>query len=142
MCFSDFIEPLTIVLKLEGGYLIQLSVAQYIFDDAKNKPFGYLVYDHGQLTYNMDYLMWWLGKTYNIPIVNNKQPLTYLIIYSPPKFAVNAPKYWKKDVIKTQGVVINKINFSKDITVEKLKIDNIDKESPVDPNYFQNLIFR
>jgi len=129
-------------LKLEGGYLKQLSVAQYIFDDAKNKPFGYLVYDHGQLTYNMDYLMWWLGKTYNIPIVNNKQPLTYLIIYSPPKFAVNAPKYWKKDVIKTQGVVINKINFSKDITVEKLKIDNIDKESPVDPNYFQNLIFR
>lgn len=126
-----------------SDYKKQLSVARYIFDDANNKSFGYLIYDHGQLTYNMDYLMWWLAKdVYHVPLINNKQPITYLIIYSPPIFAKNAPKYWKTDVIKTKGTVIGKKSFTKDITVEKIQIDNVEKEDPVDPNYFQNLIFR
>lgn len=130
-------------VKTGGGYKKQLLVAQYIFNDAKNMPFGYLVYDHGQLTYNMDYLMWWLAnEIYHVPLINNKQPITYLIIYTPPAYAKNGPVYWKKDVIKTQGTIIGKKVFSKDISVEKLRIDNINKESPVDQNYFQNLIFR
>lgn len=124
-----------------GSYRRQLEVAEFVFKDAKNKSFGYLVYDHGQLTYHMDYLMWWLAnKKYHVPLINNKQPLTYLIMYKPPIWAKGAHDYWKENVIKTKGKIINKKIFPNGITVEKLQVSI--GESPVDPNYFQNLIFR
>ncbi|MFH0979681.1 MAG: glycosyltransferase family 39 protein [Candidatus Roizmanbacteria bacterium] len=141
--FARLIQDYTQQNTEQGGYKKQLSVADYIFKDAKNNSFGYLVYDHGQLTYNMDYLMWWrANKIYHVPLINNKQSLTYLIIYTPPVFAKNGPEYWKKNVIKSGGTIIDRKSFTKDITLEKLKIDNVEKEEPIDPNYFQNLIFR
>lgn len=125
----------------KATYKSQLAVAKYIFEDAGSKQFGYLVYDHGSLTYHMDYLIWWLAsKNDKVTVVNNKQPITYLIIYPPPAYAKSEPEYWKKNVVRTKGKVVNKKIFPSGIYVEKIKINQ--DEPPVDPNYFQNLIFR
>jgi hypothetical protein len=48
--------------------------------------------------------------------------------------------FWKKNVLHTQGKIVETKLFSSGIIVEKLLIDKA--EPPVDPNYYQGLIFR
>lgn len=123
------------------SYKEQKDVAEYIFKDnlSKNK-IGYFVYDSGSLTYNMDYLMWYFGNKYNVEVVNEKLPITYLILNTPPKWNPGADKYWIENVINTNGDVLSRNKFVNGMTVEKRAITGA--ESPVDANYFQNLIFR
>ena len=123
------------------NYKEQMAVANYIFKDNPDKnKVGYFVYDSGSLTYNMDYLMWYLGKKYDKEAVNEKLPITYLILNSPPKWNSSDRNYWIENVIKTNGHVLTRKRFSNEMIVEKRAIPK--NEPPPDANYFQNRIFR
>jgi hypothetical protein len=125
----------------DGSYLNQKEVAQWVMNDAKNKEFGYFVYTTSVLTYNMDYLLWWISQKdiTNMPS-NQKHQITYLIMYHYNVNDNNAHQYWKKNVIRTQGEILLTKQFQSGIIVEKLSISK--NEQPADPNYYQNFIFR
>jgi hypothetical protein len=53
---------------------------------------------------------------------------------------LGAYAYWKKNMLHTNGKVLLTKTFTGGIIVEKLQIDT--KEPAVNPNYYQNLIFR
>lgn len=127
--------------KSDGSYRNQLAVAEWVIKDMGGKESGYFVYSPGILTYNMDYLIWWVSKTngYKLP-VNQKLQTTYLIMYPHLENDMGAYDYWKKNTIRTNGKVLLIKIFAGRIIVEKLLIDT--SESGVDPNYYQNLIFR
>jgi hypothetical protein len=124
-----------------GSLRNQEAVVNWIYHDAKGKPFSYFVYSPDTYTYNIDYLMWWKGETkYHYQPLHIKTQSTYLIMYEPLAKDVSAHSFWKKNTIHTSSNVLSKKIFTGNITVEKLAV--IGDEPPVDPNYFQGLIFR
>ena len=123
-----------------GSYINQERVVNWIFADARGNKFGYFVYSPDTFTYGMDYLFWWQGKKHGYFPVSEKLQTTYLVMYPPIANDLGAHNFWKKNVIKTSGRVIMKKKFIGDITVEKLSITG--SEPSVDPNYYQDLIFR
>lgn len=124
-----------------GSYKNQKEMVDWIFRDASGKKFGYFVFTNETFTSNIDYLMWWAGtRIYNNMPTNAKQPITYLIMYTPTvKEDKGVFPYWKKHTIRTNGHIITE-KFLYDITIQKLEIPPNDP--PPDPNYYQNLIFR
>lgn len=129
------------VTRSDGSYKNQLEVATWVLNDAKKQPAGYFVYNSGILTYNMDYLFSWLSRKEGVsPLSNQKQPVTYLILYPANVNDENAHNFWKKNVVKTNGTVIESKKFSSGIIVEKLAIPS-DDPAP-DPNYYQDVLFR
>lgn len=125
----------------DGSYKNQLQAAQWVIADAKGQQYGYFAYTPGILTYNMDYLLWWVNYKNHTKIpTSTKQPLTYLLMAPTQENDKNAHEYWKQHVLHTSGEVLVQKRFSSGIIVEKLHISP--DEPPVDPNYYQNLIFR
>jgi hypothetical protein len=125
----------------DGSYRNQLAVASWVVKDMNGKASGYFVYSPGILTYNMDYLIWWVSKQVRETVpANEKLQTTYLILYPHLEHDDNAYNYWKKNTLHTNGKVLLTKTFAGGIIVEKLSIGQ--EEPAVDPNYFQNLIFR
>lgn len=125
---------------IDGSYLNQKAVVDKIFADAGANNFGYFEYSPAILTYNMDYLLWWVNQKHNRTITNTKQPLTYLIMFPPTSKDYGAYAFWKKNVVRTNGKVLSHWLMRGGITIEKLQISP--QEPPADPNYYQNLLFR
>ena len=124
-----------------GSYKNQLQAADWVYQSAKGGNFGYFVYDPPIVTYGMDYLMLWRGKTtYDYIPKNEKLPISYLIMYPPPAMDPGSHDFWIKNVVRTNGKDIEKKVFSTGMIVRKVAI--AENEEPADPNYFQNLIFR
>ncbi len=123
-----------------GSYQVQKSIVAWIIKDSKGSNFGYFVYTPETFTYGMDYLFWWLGKSSGYMPESKKLPTTYLVMYPPLAGDANAHEYWKTHVLHTTGTVMLRKVFPGNIIVEKLVIPVNDPQ--VDPNYYQNLIFR
>jgi len=138
---STYSKPYT-TRNNSGSYLNQKNVINWIYKDSKGKNFSYFVYTPEIYTYGADYLFWYYSNLNHskAPDNNKKQYLTYLIMYPPLSGDNNAHAFWKKHVIHTNSGPVKKIIFDGNITLEKLHIST--SEEPVDPNYYQNLIFR
>ena len=138
---SQYLSGKSYVLSSDGTYRNQLAVAEWVLNDSKGKESGYFVYSPGILTYNMDYLIWWVSKRDGYKtLTNQKLKITYLIMYPHLTDDMGAYTFWKKNVLRTNGKVILTKFFTGGITVQKLLIDKA--EPAVDPNYYQSLIFR
>lgn len=125
----------------EGTYINQLHAVDSVFNDAKGKPFGYFVYDAPIVTYSMDYLMWWRGKTkYHYIPVSQKLPLTYLVLLPAPTGDIHAHDFWKKYTVRTNGRVLEEKTIAGNIEIQKLAVDP--KEQAANSNYYMNVIFR
>lgn len=130
-----------VMVPNSGMYKDQEKVAEWIFNDAGEEKFGYLVYTPRVLTYQMDYLMWWKGsQRQNTNYINNKFALTYLILTPPDEGDDKAHTFWKENVIYTKGKVIKRQKFPNGMVVEKTLIS--EEEPEVDPNYLRGIIFR
>jgi len=135
-CFSTVIPPLNDFVKINFP-----AVVDWIFKDAGKGKFGYFVYTPEVYTHGMDYLISWRGKSYpNTILESRKDRVTYLILYPHIANDEGAYAFWKKNTLKTAGKLILTKSFNGGITVEKLLID--ENEPAVDPNYYQDLIFR
>lgn len=138
---ENFLTASPYVSISDGTYKNQLTVANWVINDTKDKEYGYFVYTPGILTYNMDYLLWWISNKNHFASPSNlKHPITYLILYPHETNDTNAYNFWKKNVVRTNGKVIYTKNFAGGISVEKLQIPQ--NEQLADPNYYQDLIFR
>lgn len=123
-----------------GSYKNQRAVIDWIFKDADGEEFGYFVYDPTTYTYGMDYLTEWRGEQLGYIPESKKLETTYLIYYPPLDNDLGAHEFWKTNVIRTEGEVVTRKEFTGGLIVEKLSIDP--SEESEDPNYHQNLIFR
>ncbi len=124
-----------------GSYLNQQKVVDSIFKDAKGKPFGYFVFDLPIVTYSTDYLFWWKGETvYHYLPQSKKLPITYLILNPAKPGDLHAHDFWIANTIHTNGQIIKKWTMPGNIIILKLSIPKNDP--PVDPNYYQDFIFR
>lgn len=124
-----------------GSYKNQRAVAEWLYKDAGKGKFGYFVYTPETFTHGMDYMIWYYGKQNpNTIFETQKDKITYLVLYPHASNDKGAYDFWKKNVIRTSGKVLETKEFTGGITVEKLNIGN--NEVPVDPNYYQGLIFR
>jgi 4-amino-4-deoxy-L-arabinose transferase-like glycosyltransferase len=117
------------------------AVADWIYTDGKGKEFGYFVYDPPIVTYSMDYVMWWRGKSkYNYVAKSEKRNPTYLILNEAPAGDLQAHEFWIRNVIRTSGERVGEKTFVSKTKV--LKVVPKEGEAAVDPNYFVNLTFR
>jgi hypothetical protein len=124
-----------------GSYLNQKAAMDWIYKDAGKGTFGYFVYTPEVYTHGIDYLVYLYGKKYpQIKFENKKDKITYLILYPHLANDNNAYEFWKKNTIRTDGKIILSKEFYGGITVQKLSVDQ--NETPVDPNYYQGLLFR
>ena len=124
-----------------GSYKNQKTVVEWLYKDAGKGKFGYFVYTPETYTHGMDYLIWYYGKKNpNTFFESQKDSITYLILYPHTSNDEGAYDFWKKNVVRTSGKILETKEFTGGITVQKILIG--DKESPVDPNYYQGLIFR
>lgn len=138
--FTLYSQPYS-VDTTSGSYINQKRVADWILEDTKNKPFGYFVYTPETFTYGMDYLFWWKSfSMHKSAPQSTKLAQTYLILYPPLANDTHAHIFWIKNTIHTNADVEEKKVFPGNITVEKMDLSHDTQE--VDPNYYQNLIFR
>lgn len=120
-------------------YLSQRDAAEYVLTDSKGEA-NYFVYDPGQLTYKMDYLIRYFARSKNVRIQNNKERYVYLFLYPPPTWNPGGAQWWKENIINTQGEVVAERNFNDVVIVQKIKVGT--DEKPVKETYFQNVFFR
>lgn len=137
---QTYIPLKTYAPTIDGSYINQLAAATKVFTDAGETKFGYFQYASGSLTYNMDYLMWWLGKKHGYTPPNQKRPTTYLIMYPVATDNAGGQEFWKKNVVRTQVKASARWTMPGGINIEKLKIPQNDPDP--DPNYYTNLLFR
>lgn len=138
---ATYLDSPSYIQASDGSYKNQREVATWVLNDANNKEYGYFVYTTGILTYNMDYLLSWLSRENNVIKPSNlKHQTTYLIMYPHSANDKDAYAFWKKNVVRTKGKVVQTKIFTSGITVEKLAIP---KDDPApDPNYYQDVLFR
>jgi hypothetical protein len=124
-----------------GSYLNQKEMIDWIYKDAKKGTFGYFVYSPSIYTHGPDYMVGFQTKSYpQVKLENQKNKITYLILYPHMENDKGAYDFWKKNTLRTKGKVVTSKTFKGNITVEKLLIK--ENEPPVDPNYYQSLLFR
>ncbi len=138
---NTYIKGYSVPLSNGATFQKQLEVVDWVLNDAGNEKFGYLAYTPQVLTYNMDYLMWWRSRDKGVShYVNNKERITYLLLLPPKEGDLKAHDFWKKNVIRTNGKVIERKVFSTGLMVEKLEISK--QEPPVESTYFHGALFR
>ena len=90
--------------KLKG----QMAAIDYIYNDAKGKPFGVLVFAPPVYTYPYDYLLWWYGnKKYNYIPYSEKKGTFYLLIEKDPAKPWSY-RGWLETVIKSGKIIYTK----------------------------------
>lgn len=90
--------------KIKG----KLSAIDYVYKDAKGKPFGLLVFTPPVYTYAYDYLIWWHGKkNYHYIPHQDKKGTFYLLIESDPHKPWSY-KGWLETVIKNGDIIYTK----------------------------------
>lgn len=90
--------------KIKG----KLDAIDYIYTNARGKPFGLLVFTPPVYTYAYDYLLWWYGgKKYKYIPPQEKKGLFYLLIEPDPSKQWSY-KGWLETVIKTGKIIETK----------------------------------
>lgn len=92
------------VAKIKG----KEKAIDFIYRDAKGKPFGLLIFTPPVYTYAYDYLIWWQGKhKYNYIPYSEKKGTFYLLI-EPDSSKPWSYKGWLETVIKTGTILETK----------------------------------
>lgn len=90
--------------KIKG----KIDALDYIYNDAKGKLFGLLVFTPPVYTYPYDYLLWWHGeRTYHYIPYTEKKGIFYLLI-EPDSEKPWSYKGWLETVVKTGDVLYEK----------------------------------
>jgi hypothetical protein len=92
------------VAKTKG----KLAAIDFIYNDAKGKPFGLLVFTPPVYTYAYDYLIWWHGeKKYKYKPYSDKKGTFYLLMEIDPQKPWSY-KGWLETVIKNGDIIYTK----------------------------------
>jgi hypothetical protein len=101
--------------KIKG----QEQAIDYIYKDAKGKPFGLYIFTPPVYTYPYDYLLWWYAKPkYHYFPYQEKKGTFYLLM----QVDMNQPwtyKGWMETVIKTGKIIDTKTLIPSGFIVQK-----------------------
>lgn len=104
----------------------KLDAVDFIYNDAKGKPFGIFVFVPPVYSYQYDYIIWWRGdKKYHYQPTQDKSGTFYLII---EKDEQKPWTYigWEKTVIKSGKVIFTKTMPESGLIVEKREGNSAD----------------
>lgn len=107
-----------------GGAKIRgkLDVIDYIYNDARGKPFGLYIFTPPVYTYAYDYLFWWYAeKKYHFVPKAEKSGIFYLLI-EPDWEKPWSYKGWLETVIKT-GTIIETKELPSGLIIQKRKAE-------------------
>ncbi len=104
--------------KLKG----KIDAIDYIYKDAKGKPFNLLVFTPPVYTYPYDYLIWWHGqKKYGYIPGSEKKDTFYLLIEKDPGKPWSY-EGWLKTVIK-EGKIIKTVTLPSGFLVQERRLE-------------------
>jgi hypothetical protein len=128
-CFSRTISLYkTEFTYLPGGYIKEVQPINYIYADAKGKPFGIVVLPRRVYEpENYDYLIWWIGYAkYNYQPYRTEKGLYYFLIESKsiPGFDKSYAKAYDQILNAPQkGKLLNTINIANRYIIEKRLVE-------------------
>ena len=97
----------------------KIEAVDFIYNDAKGKPFGLFSFDPPVYTYQYDYAVWWQGTTkYHYLPTQNKNGVFYLLIEPDPSKPWTY-KGWEQTIIKSGKVIFTKVMPNSGLIVEK-----------------------
>lgn len=101
--FKNDMSKKIVYQKITG----KLEAVDFIYKDARGKPFGLFIFAPPVYTYPYDYLVWWRGKKFGLIPNQDKSGIFYLLI---EKDEAKPWTYegWIKTVIKEGGVLKTK----------------------------------
>lgn len=100
--------------KIKG----KLNAIDYIYEDAKGKPFGLLVFTPSVNTDAYDYLIFWHGKKeYGYMPYKDKKRIFYLLMET-DSAKPWSNKGWRETVIKT-GIILETVTLPTGLIIEK-----------------------
>jgi hypothetical protein len=104
------------VSKIKG----KIDAIDYIYKDAKGKPFGLFVFAPPVYTYPYDYLIWWYGgRKYNYSPYKQKKGDVYFLIEPDPSKPWSY-KGWLETVIKN-GTILKTVNLPSGFIIQERK---------------------
>lgn len=125
MLFWINIKPIQVISDLqkpiwEGDsavYRNQLAVVDYVYKQAKGKPFNYIAYSPAVFSYPYDYLFLWYGKkVFNYIPDKNHQKLFFVVIE--PEFQrPQLLKEWLK-LREKDGIILNEQKVKGGVVVQ------------------------
>lgn len=100
--------------KLKG----KVDAIDYIYQDAKQKPFGIMIFAPGIYTYPYDYILWWQGRSkYDYIPHNEKKGFVYLLIENDAEKPWTS-RGWLETVIKN-GTIIKTVTLPSGFIVQE-----------------------
>lgn len=106
--------------KIKG----KLQAIDYIYQDAKGKPFGILIFSPPIYTYPYDYLLWWYGeKKYGYEPYTEKKGTFYLLIEGDPHQPWTYGG-WMETVVKTGKIIETKTLSPSGFIIQKRTAEN------------------
>jgi len=90
--------------KIQG----KLDAIDYIYQDAKGKQFGLLVFTPPVYTYAYDYLVWWYGQRHYHYLPYQEKKGSFYLLIEPDNAKPWTYKGWLETVIKTGKVIETK----------------------------------
>ena len=100
--------------KIKG----KLSAIDYVYKDAKGKPFGFLVFTPAVYTDAYDYLIWWYGKGKYDYVPHKEKKGTFYLLMETDRAKPWSNKGWRETVVKT-GNILETITLPTGLIIEK-----------------------
>ena len=108
------------IAKVKG----KVDALDFIYKDAKGKPFGLLIFTPPVYTYPYDYLLWWYGeRKYGYLPYQEKKGNFYLLIEMDPSKPWSY-KGWLETVIKSGDIIYTKTLPSGFIVQKRISNEN------------------
>lgn len=104
--------------KIKG----KIDAIDYIYKQAKGKPFGLLVFAPAVYTYPYDYLLWWYGKRKYDYIPYKEKKGTFFLLMEIDPYQPWSYKGWMETVIKS-GTIIETKTLPSGFIVQKRVTD-------------------
>lgn len=120
------------------------KLAESLYSQNRNRPFGYYVYTPDLFGYGpryaMDYIQRKTGRYDIYPY--QKKDVTYLIMSPAPFHSALGPTDWKKNEVKIQKNPDKKITYSNGYRIEIYKLTKEEQEVESNQNMVQSVIMR
>ncbi len=100
--------------KIKG----KLSAIDYVYEDAKGKPFGLLVFTPAVYTDAYDYLIWWYGKKKYGYIPHKEKKGSFYLLMETDRAKPWSNKGWLETVIK-KGFIMETITLPTGLIIQK-----------------------
>lgn len=103
--------------KIKG----KLSAIDYVYEDAKGKPFGLLVFTPAVYTDAYDYLIWWHGKRKYDYVPHKEKKGTFYLLMETDRSKPWSNIGWRETVIKT-GNILETVTLPTGLIIQKRSI--------------------